>query len=174
MSTLSATKGKLQHNLSSEIGLLSAAHCLSSAPHRRDAARLGSAQGRGSVAWLEAFPSSDRYALIAKDFCLASFLRLDLPMPFKSCINKCECGVELDGTGYHLLTCKFGGEPVWQHDSIVSGWCSCLNKLQLHHHKKPREQYTESENRPDILMYDESSTELGVSMTHPWSKRHSK
>ena len=91
-------------------------------------------------------------------------------MPFKSCINKCECGVELDGTGYHLLTCKFGGGPVWQHDSIVSGWCSCLNELQLHHCKEPREQYTESENRPDILMYDESSTELGVTMAHPRSK----
>ena len=109
LSTLSATKGKPQHNLSSEIGLLSAAHCLSSAPHRRDAATLRSAQGRGSGAWLEALPSSDRYALISKDFRLASFLRLGLPMPFKSCINKCECGVELDGTGYHLLTCKFGG-----------------------------------------------------------------
>ena len=166
LSTLSATKGMLQHNLSSEIGLLSAAHCLSSAPHRRDAARLLSAQDRGSRAWLEALPSSDRYALIAKDFRIASFLRLSLPMPFKSCINKCECGVELDETGYHLLTCKFGGGPVWQHNSIVSGWCSCLNKLQLHHRKEPREHYTESENRPDSLMYDESSTELDVSMAH--------
>ena len=88
-------------------------------------------------------------------------------MPFKSCINKCECGVELDGTGYHLLTCKFGGGPVWQHDSVVSGWCSCLNELQLHHRKEPRDQYTESENRPDILMYNETSTELDVSMAHP-------
>ena len=91
-------------------------------------------------------------------------------MPFKSCIYKCECGIELDGTGYHLFTCKFGGGPVWQHDSIVSGWCSCLNELQLHHLKEPREQYTESENRPDILMYGESSTELDVSMAHLWSK----
>ena len=55
LSTLSATKGKLQRNLSSEIGLLSAAHCQSSAPYRRDAARLRSAQGRGSGAWLEAY-----------------------------------------------------------------------------------------------------------------------
>ena len=60
LSTLSARKG-FQHNLSSEIGLLSAAHCLSSAPHRKDAAGLRSAQGRGSGAWLEALPSSDRY-----------------------------------------------------------------------------------------------------------------
>ena len=76
----------------------------------------------------------------------------------------------MDGTGYHLLTCKFGGGPVWQHDSVVSGWCSCLNELQLHHRKEPRDQYTESENRPDILMYNETSTELDVSMAHPWSK----
>ena len=32
LSTLSATKGKLQHNLSSEFSLLSTVHCLSSAP----------------------------------------------------------------------------------------------------------------------------------------------
>ena len=91
-------------------------------------------------------------------------------MPFKSCINKCECGVELDGTGYHLLTYKFGRGPVWQHDFIVSGWCSCLNELKLYHRREPREQYTECENRPDILVDDESSTELDVSMAHPWSK----
>ena len=72
LSTLSATKSKLQHNLCSEIGLLSAAHCLSFAPHIRDAARLRSAQGRGSGAWLEV---------------LASFLRLGLQMPFKLCVT---------------------------------------------------------------------------------------
>ena len=91
-------------------------------------------------------------------------------MPLKSCINECECGVELDGTGYYLLTCKFGGGPVWQLDSIVSGWCSCLNELQLHHCNEPSEQYTESENCPNILIYDESSIELDVTMAHPWSK----
>ena len=52
----------------------------------------------------------------------------------------------------------------------MSGWCSCLNELQLHHRKEPRDQYTESENRLDILMYNETSTELDVSMAHPWSK----
>ena len=52
----------------------------------------------------------------------------------------------------------------------MSGLCSCLNELQLHHRKKPREQYTESENCSDILMYAESSTELDVGMSHPWSK----
>ena len=57
LSTLSATKGKLQHKLSSEIGLLSAAHYLSC-------------------------------ALIAKDFRLASFLRLGLPMPFNKVMHK--------------------------------------------------------------------------------------
>ena len=81
LSTLSAPKGKHQHNLSSEIGLLSAAHCLYSAAHRREAARLGSAQGRGSGAWLEALTCVDRYALIAKNFRLTSYPRLGLPMP---------------------------------------------------------------------------------------------
>ena len=107
---------------------------------------------------------------MAKDFRLAPYLRLGLPMPFKSCINKCECGVELDGTGYHLLTCNFGEGPVWQHESVVSGWCSCLNELQLHHRKEPRHQYTKSENRPDIFRDNETNTELDVSMAHPWSK----
>ena len=71
LSTPSATKGKLQYNLSLKISVLSAAHCLSSAPHRRDAATLHSAQSKGSGAWLEALLSSDRYALIAKDFRLS-------------------------------------------------------------------------------------------------------
>ena len=52
----------------------------------------------------------------------------------------------------------------------MSGWCSCFNEFQLHHLKEPREQYTESENRSNVLMYNESSTELDVSMAHPWSK----
>ena len=49
LSTLSVTKGKLQHNLTSGMGLLSAAHCLSSAWYRRDATRLRSAQDREGV-----------------------------------------------------------------------------------------------------------------------------
>ena len=46
-SVISATKGKLQHNLSLEIGLMSVAHRLSSAPNRKGAARLRSVQGTG-------------------------------------------------------------------------------------------------------------------------------
>ena len=62
----------------------------------------------------------------------------------------------------------------WRRTSLATGFYSVrmvqLNELQLHHRKEPREQHTESENSPDILMYDESSTELDVSIAHPWSK----
>ena len=54
-----------------------------------------------------------------------------------SCIEKCQCGANLDDTGYHLLTCKKGGGPMSSHDSIVSEWSDCLSHLQIYHKRKP-------------------------------------
>ena len=80
--------------------------------------------------------------------------------------------VKLDTFGYHLLTCKFGGGPVWQHNSLVATWSKCLNELQLPNQIERRNRYTNSENRPDIVASDPvdySSADLDVSMTHPLS-----
>ena len=67
------------------------------------------------------------------------------------------------------MTCKFGGGPVWQHNSLVSTWSKCLSELQIPNQTEPRNRYTNSENRPDIVAFDcsdYSSVDLDVSMAH--------
>ena len=56
-------------------------------------------------------------------------------MPFSKWIYHCDCGCQLDEEGYHLLTCKHGGGPVWPHNRILSVWSECLNDLQIQHKK---------------------------------------
>ena len=66
-----------------------------------------------------------------------------------------------------------GGGPVWQHNSVVSGWSYCLSELQLHHRKEPRNLYIKSADRPNIVVFDSTNgtnIELDISMAHPWSK----
>ncbi|XP_062522026.1 uncharacterized protein LOC134196821 [Corticium candelabrum] len=139
----------------------------------RDAARLHSLKGKGAGAWIAAIPESANFALQPYEFRLACLLRLGLEIPAVSCIEKCECDANLDNTGYHLLTCKKGGGPVWSHDSIVSEWSDCLRHLQIHHKREPRDRYTDNNNRPDIAVFDAGSgtnVELDVALAHPWAK----
>ena len=97
-----------------------AAECLVQASSDQDAARLCSSQGRGAGAWSQAILSTENYSLKSPEFKIALYLRMGLPFPFSDCVRKCDCGVKLDTFGYHLLTCKFGGGPVWQHNSLSS------------------------------------------------------
>ena len=164
---------KLQHHLSLDSSLSKAAECVTTATTRQDAARLRSVQGNGSGFWLEAILSSGKYTLEANEFRLASFLRLGHPLPFSQYVNRCDCVEVLDEKGYHLLTYKHERGPVWQHNSIVSGWADCLNELRIQHHKEPRHRYAKNENRPDIAVYDstrDTSYDLDMSMAHPWSQ----
>ena len=94
--------------------------------------------------------------------------------PFEHWLSTCDCGAEIDPYGYHLLTCKKGGGPVWCHDSIVAGWSSCLRKLSIHHQKEPKNRYLDKSNRPDIVVFDTGSgcnVELDISLAHPWNKQ---
>ena len=72
-------------------------------------ARKRSVRGRGEL------------AMNPCEFRIATCLRLGLPLPFEHWLSTCDCGAEVDPYGYHLLTCKKGGGPVWCHDSIVAG-----------------------------------------------------
>ena len=84
----------------------------------REAAHLRSLQGKGSGAWLQAIPSSCKFALEPKQFQLAAYMRLGIHMPIAKWMVKCDCRKPLDGDGCHLITCKYGGGPVWtQHNS---------------------------------------------------------
>ena len=112
---------------------------------------------------------------------LAASMRLGLPYLFpewvNKWVNKCHCGRPLDAdgfnaNGFHLLTCKTGGGPVWTHDSMVSVWAECLGSLHLHHKCEPRDRYTNSNNRADILILDSetgSDVELDVALAHLWA-----
>ena len=124
-----------------------------------------------------AIPSFNKFALSSSNFTLAASIRLGLPIPFPEWVNKCDCGrsIDVDGfdaDGFHLLTCKTGGGPVWTHDSMVSVWAECLGSLNLHHKCEPRDRYTNSNNRADILILDSetgSNVELDVALAHPWA-----
>ena len=112
------------------------------------------------------------FALNSCKFCLASFLRLGLPIAFSSWTTTCNCGAFIDDSGYHLLTCKTGGGPVWSHESISSVWSDCFHGLHIHHHREPRSRYTTTDNRPDIVFFDldtGNNVDLDISLAHPWS-----
>ena len=132
---------KLQHRLSTKIASDSATDIIIQAQSDRDAARLKSLQGRGAGAWLDVIPTSAKYALKTNEFSLASYLRLGVALPFTNWIKKCDCGHDLYEYGYHLLTCKYGGGPVWSHNSVLNGWSECLFDLHLPHKTEPRHQY---------------------------------
>ena len=139
----------------------------------RDAARLRSIRGKGAGAWLDSISSSEKFALSSGNFVLADSLRLGLPLSLPPWATKRECGKSLDVEGYHLLTCKMGGGPVWSHNSVVLCWSKCLSSLQCQHQIKPKDRYTTSNNRADIVMFDSTcggNVELDVALTHPWSQ----
>ena len=78
----------------------------------------------------------------------------------------------MEDTGCHLLSCKFGGGPIWCHESIAEVWADCLRELRLPCRKEPRHRYSNSEDRPNIVSLDSSSglgIDLDISLAHPWS-----
>ena len=77
-----------------------------------------------------------------------------------------------DADGFHFLTCKNCGGFVWIHDTMISVWFECLSSVHLPHKCEPRDPYTHSNNRPDILVYESktgSNVELDVALAHPWA-----
>ena len=110
------------------------------------------------------------FALNSCDFRLVFFLRLGLPIAFSSWTTTCNCGALIDDSGYHLLTCKTGGGPVWSHESISAVWSDCFRGLHIHHRREPRSHYTTTDNRPDIVFFDSdigNNVDLDISLAHP-------
>ena len=65
------------------------------------------------------------------------------------------------------------GGPVWSRNSIVSCWSECLSSLQCHHQCEPRDRYTTSDSRADIVVFESGSggtAELDVALARPWSQ----
>ena len=88
---------------------------------------------RQTGAWLNASPTSVVFALNTHKFRFATFSRLGLSLPLSDWMTTCNCGATLDGSGYHLLTRKSGGGPVWSHEDTASTWSDCLHELNVHH-----------------------------------------
>ena len=171
MREMASNPRKIQHQISAKMSKLKSQMIIDDTSSDRDAARLLSLQGTGAGAWIEAVPTSSKFAMNPTEFRLAAFLRLGIPMPFSSCLVKCDCNATLDNEGYHLMTCKLGGGPVFTHERLKSEWSECLRELQLHHKKEPQHQYCDNEKRPDIVVFDSNSgcnIELDVSLVHPW------
>ncbi|XP_065835800.1 uncharacterized protein [Oscarella lobularis] len=142
-----------------------------------DLSRLRSCQGKLAGRWLEALPTSWMLALKPCDFRLAASLRLGDPLPFAAGVSTCECNANIDRRGYHLLTCKFGGGPVWAHNCVVSGWADCVGDAGLVCKVEPRYEYVNNDNRPDIVAFGSGTGEcfdLDISLAHPWSSEASR
>ena len=62
---------------------------------------------------------------------------------------------------------------VWAHNSILDVWSECLSDFHIPHQKEPRHQYTNSDNHPDITLFDSETgqnLDVDVSLAHPWSQ----
>ena len=94
------------------------------------------------------------FTLDTHEFRLATLLRLGLSIHLFDWMTTCNCGATLDGSEYHLLTCKSGGGPVWSHEAIASSWSDCLRELNVHHRREPRHHYLNSNDTPDIVAFD--------------------
>ena len=81
---------------------------------------------------------SIRFVLKSSEFRVAAFFRLGISYHIPRLLRSV------------IVICKFGGGPVWQHNTIVSTWAKCLDELNIPHQVEPRNRYTDSENRPDI------------------------
>ena len=169
---LSNTK-KLQHRLS-EKKSKSQVQQMIRGSKTKDTARLLSLQGKGAGAWIDCIPSSQRFALSPGLYRLATF-----GAGITSALTRFSYKVRVwkaprprGRPGYHLITCKSGGGPVWTHNSIVSTWSECLSQVHLCHTIEPRDTYCNSQSRPDIAIQNvfDFNVELDISIAHPWSR----
>ena len=77
-------------------------------------------------------------------------------MPLASVIATCDCGKDVDGDGYHFLTCKTGGGPIGTHETLSSVLSNCLQQLNMTHQREPRNRYINinTDDRSDIIAFD--------------------
>ena len=98
-------------------------------------------------------PPSPSLALNFGEYRLASSLKFGLPI-FPDWAENCNYGSTIDDSGYHVITCKLDGGPVWSHESIASLWSDFLRSLHIHHCREPRHRYANIKDRPDIVDFD--------------------
>ncbi|CAM9836350.1 unnamed protein product, partial [Heterosigma akashiwo] len=84
----------------------------------QDKARIRSAGGPGSSAWLEALPNRWVTRLTNEHMRIACSLRLGLDV-IPSDIGSCACGREMDTRGNHSMMCARGGGAFRRHHGIL-------------------------------------------------------
>lgn len=128
-------------------------------------------QGYSAGAWIKAVPASGKFAVKPNENCLAAWGCF--PMPFSCCISSYKFGSRLGTKGFHLLCCKEGGGPNWEHNTMVSRWSDWMPlwagnapsyqlKGLLHKHwRLPRQWSTTLEM-------------VSISLAHPWGRMWSR
>ena len=129
-------RNKIQQYLNRRQAALELDALIEEASTGRDIARLRSLKGKGAGAWISAIPTSTSLALNSSEYRLARSLRFGLPI-FPDWAKTCNCGSNIDDSGYHLITCKLGRGPVWSHEPIAFLWSDCLRSLNVHHCREP-------------------------------------
>ena len=47
-----------------------------------------------------------------------------------------------------------GGGPIWEHNTLVSCWSDCHCDIGIQHKKEAKDHYINSDNRPDIVVFN--------------------
>ena len=139
---------------------------------QRSQARLRSASGLESAAWLDALPSSNALSVSPAEFRIAALLRLGAEIPFLRDIDHCDCGAAIDNDGYHTLTCARGSGAVRRHNAIQHTWINLLHSVNYLCDLEREHQFDDDNKRPDIGVFnfkDGRKLLLDVSVIHPQS-----
>ena len=130
----------------------------------------------GSFGWEMALGNSSfaKFSLTNAQFRTAAFMGIGVSLPQLSNIKKCinQCGKDVDQKGYHLLTCKFGGDPIRRHDHFLDSYYDMLQSADFRCKKDITAQFEGKQCR-DITDYnyrDGKKLLLDITVTHPWSK----
>ena len=164
-------KPKLQAKLT-QILQSDAAERLISRSDQRSQARIRSASGSESAAWLDALPSSNALSFSLAEFRIAALLRLGAEIPFLRDIDHCDCGATIDNEGYHTLTCARGLGAVRRHNAIQHTWLNLLHSVNYVCDLEREHQFDDDNKRPDIGVFnfkDGRKLLLDVSVIHPQS-----
>ena len=137
---------KLQKKLSS-ICLEDELDRLLESSERNSQARLRSAGGPDAGAWLDAIPQSRELSLSNAEFQTAALLRLGADLPILRHIRECNCGVQMEADGYHLLTCPKDGGFIRRHDAWQHCWQQMLRSVNYRVEMEKEKEFEDKKRR---------------------------
>ena len=141
-----------------------------------DKARVISCGGPIAGSWLDVIPNTQEFTMSNMDFRVASLLRLGAPLPELQALDNCipQCKQPLDSSGYHILTCKWGGGIIRRHDHIADCLYKMLTSVGYRCRKELPDQF-DGKQRPDVAVYDYKDGKkllLDVTIAHPAARKY--